>query len=102
MRAEGREHRVICAQLIEEAIGNHLRILTLGKAFGRRQVEQAQRLVKDTPLDLRSDIYVFVIDCTQAVSKRFRAEGYTQLGGLVSEAFSGAADRAGAAVLAVN
>ena len=101
MGTEGREHRIIGAELIEEAVGNDFRVYAFSQALGRRQVEQTQRLVKDAPLDLGGDVDLFVVDGPKTVRKRFRAEGDAQLGGLVSEAFSGAADRAGASVLAV-
>ena len=101
MGTEGREYRIIGAELIEEAVGNDFRVYAFSQALSRRQVEQAQRLVKDAPLDLGGDVDLFVVDGPKTVRKRFRAEGDAQLGGLIAEYISGAADRAGASVLAV-
>ena len=79
MSLEGREDGVIGAQFIQEAVRNHLRVNALRQALGRRQVEQAQRLIKDAPLYLSSDVYVLVIDGPQTIRQGFGAEGDGQL-----------------------
>lgn len=76
---EGREDGVIGAQFIQEAVSDHLRVYALCQAFGRRQIEQAQRLIKDAPLYLCGDVYVFVIDGPETVRQGFGAEGDGQL-----------------------
>ena len=67
MSLEGREDRVIGAQFIQEAVRDHFRVNAFRQALGRRQVEEAQRLIKDAPLYLSGDVYVLVIDGPQTV-----------------------------------
>ena len=97
MGAEGGEHGVVRAYLLDERVRDRRRVLRLGDALRGGLVEEAQRLPEDVPLDLVPDIEA-VVDGPQALGERRRVEG----DGFLRRAAKSAAGGAGTAVEAVD